>query len=138
MFDELIKTIKTVLFAVILLSMFKIYENGGYSNPITIAVLVIMFSLWFLFRIELNEDVQEKKEETPHSKETYSPPSSPTTIPSKSSSPPKLNNTLEKDLKRRAIYRNMQLGLQAQEKEDKRMTKYQALVKSKSPIRKNN
>jgi len=107
--------------------MFKIYENGGYSNPITIAVLVIMFSLWFLFRIELNEDVQEKKEETPHSKETYSPPSSPTTNASKCSSPPSLSNSLAKDLGRRA-----------RKKEDKRITKYQALVKSKSPIRKNN
>ena len=86
-----------------------------------------MFSLWFLFRIELNEDVQEKKEETPHSKESYSPPSSPTTNASKSSSPPKLNNTLAKDLCRRA-----------RKKEDKRMAKYQALVNSKSPIKNNN
>jgi hypothetical protein len=63
MYEEMVKTVKTLLCAVILLSMFKIYENGGYSNPITIAVLIIMFSLWILFRIELNEEVSEITEE---------------------------------------------------------------------------
>jgi hypothetical protein len=61
MYEEMVKTLKTVLCAVILLSMFKIYENGGYSNPITIAVLIIMFSLWILFRIELNEEVSQEE-----------------------------------------------------------------------------
>ena len=67
----MLKTIKTVLFAVILLSMFKIYENGGYSNPITIAVLIIMFSLWVLFRIELNEEVSQEISEENKNKQRH-------------------------------------------------------------------
>lgn len=69
MYEEILRTIKTILLAVILLSMYKIYENGGYSNPITIAVILIVFSLWILFRIELNEEVSQEINEESNNKQ---------------------------------------------------------------------
>ena len=89
MWEEVVKTVKTLLMVVILLAMFKIYENGGYTNPITIAVLVIMFSLWVLFRIELNEEVLLEKKEGNNDKEVYTPPTSLISNTSRCSTPPK-------------------------------------------------
>jgi hypothetical protein len=129
MYGEVVKTIKTVLLAVILLAMFKIYENGGYANPITIAVLIIMFSLWILFRIELNEEVlQEITSENNSNKEVHTPPHS-SCAPSYSSTPPRKLKSLP-------------LGLvgNTNKRENKRISKFRALVrsKSKSPDQNNN
>ena len=112
MYEEIVKTIKTVLLAVILLSMFKIYENGGYSNPITIAVLIIMFSLWILFRIELNEEVSQEVIEESDDKQVHtnsqhtSQQSSKCTTPTGRHTPRPLELTpLEKEYKRHSKFR---------------------------------
>jgi hypothetical protein len=55
--SEIMKTLKSALWALILVALLKIYEHQGYYNPITLCVIVIIFSLWILFRIELNEEV---------------------------------------------------------------------------------
>ena len=111
----MLKTIKTVLFAVILLSMFKIYENGGYSNPITIAVLIIMFSLWVLFRIELNEEVSQEISEENKNKQGHnnsisqSQQSSNCTSPTRRSTPLAIaiSDKIEKKVKNNTKYRNL-------------------------------
>lgn len=73
MFKEIGKVLKTLLWAIVLMCLVKVYENSGFSNPTTLAVLCLIFSLWILFRIELNEDVIE--EETRNG--AYETPSSP-------------------------------------------------------------
>ena len=125
MYDEALKTVKTVLLAVILLSMFKIYELGGYANPVTIAVLVIMFALWILFRIELNEEVSNETQGENNNKEVYTPPQSPSTHASRSSTPPRQSKPISLAL------------ADTSGKKEKRITKFRSLVKSKSksPVR---
>jgi Ca2+/Na+ antiporter len=122
MHEEMIKTLKTVLLAVILLSMFKIYENGGYSNPITIAVLVIMFSLWILFRIELNEEVSQEITEESNNKQVHS-------IPIDTSEQSSMCTTPTRRLK------SLPIVITPPERIDrkvKRNTKFRALVRSRS------
>jgi Ca2+/Na+ antiporter len=121
-YDEIVKTLKTVLLAVILLSMFKIYENGGYSNPITIAVLIIMFSLWVLFRIELNEEVQQEIIEESNNKQVNNHSKSPSELSSLCTSPT-----------RRLTSFPIAFTTDRGDRREKRNTKFKALAKSKSP-----
>jgi hypothetical protein len=119
--DDMIKTLKTVLLSVILLSMFKIYENGGYSNPITIAVLVIMFSLWFLFRIELNEEVSQEIIEESNDKQVHSLSLNTSQKSSNCTSPT-----------RRPQSSPLEIPFDKIERKEKRNTKLRALVRSRS------
>jgi hypothetical protein len=73
MFKEIGKVLKTLLWAIVLMCLVKVYENSGFSNPTTLAVLCLIFSLWILFRIELNEDVSEEESRNG----AYEAPSSP-------------------------------------------------------------
>ena len=127
MHEEMIKTLKTVLLAVILLSMFKIYENGGYSNPITIAVLVIMFSLWILFRIELNEEVSQEITEESNNKQVDSNPLDTSEQSSMCTTP----------TRRLKPFPRM-ITPEIMEKKVKRNTKFRALVRSRSKSPDNN
>ena len=54
MIEEATKALKPILIAIIFLSLFKIYETGGFNNPVTPAVVLIVASLWAYFRLELN------------------------------------------------------------------------------------
>ena len=119
--EEMIKTVKTLLLAVILLSMFKIYENGGYSNPITIAVLVVMFSLWILFRIELNEEVSQEITEESNNKQVDSNPLDTSEQSSMCTTP----------TRRLKPFPRM-ITPEIMEKKVKRNTKFRALVRSRS------
>jgi Ca2+/Na+ antiporter len=124
LYPEVMKTIKTVLLAVILLSMFKIYENGGYSNPITIAVIIIMFSLWILFRIELNEEVsQEISIEENNNKQVLNPSFCQSEQSSNCTSPTRRLKTLPLAIASTS---------DRQGRIDKRKTKFRALVRSRS------
>jgi Ca2+/Na+ antiporter len=125
--EEMIKTIKTLLLAVILLSMFKIYENGGYSNPITIAVLVIMFSLWILFRIELNEEVSQEITEESNNKQVDSNPLDTSEQSSMCTTP----------TRRLKPFPRM-ITPEIMEKKVKRNSKFRALVRSRSKSPDNN
>jgi len=119
-YDEILKTVKTVLLAIILLAMFKIYENGGYSNPITIAVLIIMFSLWVLFRIELNEEVSQEISEENKNKQPNNNSVSQSQQSSNCTSPAR---------------RYMPLPIAISDKLERKVknnTKYRRLVKSRS------
>ena len=75
------KALKPILIAIIFLSLFKIYETGGFNNPVTTAVVLIVASLWAYFRLELNEEVlqemQQVNEEDNKEKLVYTPPLSP-------------------------------------------------------------
>jgi Ca2+/Na+ antiporter len=128
--EEMIKTIKTLLLAVILLSMFKIYENGGYSNPITIAVLVIMFSLWILFRIELNEEVSQEITEITEENSNKQVDSNPLDTSEQSSMCTTPTMTL-KPFPR-------VITPEIMERKVKRNTKFRALVRSRSKSPDNN
>jgi len=132
MLEEVTKALKPILIAVIFLSLFKIYETGGFNNPVTTAVVLIVASLWIYFRLELNEEVQEMQaNEEDNNKEKldkiiYTPPLSPYNQHSTSSSVVGVTgaNTVipTSDPKRRPL----------------RMTKICRLIrsKSKSPLKK--
>jgi Ca2+/Na+ antiporter len=55
---EIIKVIKKVIWVGIVVALFKIYENKGFINPVTMSVLLIIFGLWLIFKLELNEEVE--------------------------------------------------------------------------------
>jgi Ca2+/Na+ antiporter len=60
---EIIKVIKKVVWVGIVVALFKIYENKGFVNPVTMSVLLIIFGLWLIFKLELNEEVEVEIEE---------------------------------------------------------------------------
>ncbi len=59
---EIIKVIKKVVWVGIVVALFKIYENKGFVNPVTMSVLLIIFGLWIIFKLELNEEVEVELE----------------------------------------------------------------------------
>ena len=79
MLNDLTKYLKTFLWALVIICLVKVYEHSGFTNPNTLAVICLVFSLWFLFRIELNEDVEDHNE---RNEQTSSPTSSVYTHPS--------------------------------------------------------
>ena len=131
MIEEATKVLKPILIAIIFLSLFKIYETGGFNNPVTTAVVLIVASLWAYFRLELNEEVlQEMQVNEEDNKEKldkviYTPPLSPYNQHSTSSSVgvTGVNSIIpSSDPKRRPL----------------RISKYCRLIrsKSKSPLQK--
>ena len=52
---ELIRVVKKVIWVIVLIALFKIYEHNGFVNPITISVILILFGLLILARLELEE-----------------------------------------------------------------------------------
>ncbi len=101
--------------------MFKIYENGSYSNPITIAVLIIMFSLWILFRIELNEEVSQEIIEESNDKQVHGNSLDTSEQSSNCTTPPRRLKSLPVVITPNQIERKV-----------KRNTKLRALVRSRS------
>ena len=91
MIEKATKALKPILIAIIFLSLFKIYETGGFNNPVTTAVVLIVASLWAYFRLELNEEVmqetQQVNEEDNKDKLIYTPPLSPVNQCNSSSTP---------------------------------------------------
>ena len=75
---ETIGFIKKAIWIAIVLALFKIYENKGFVNPITISVLLIVFCLWILFRLELNEQVEFEELENRNNAAPPTPPSTTT------------------------------------------------------------
>lgn len=57
MLQEIIQLLKKGVWVIICLAGFKIYENNGFLNPITLSVLVIATGFWALIKLELNEEV---------------------------------------------------------------------------------
>ncbi len=60
---EIIKVIKKVVWVGIVVALFKIYENKGFVNPVTMSVLLIIFGVWLIFKLELNEEVEIEERE---------------------------------------------------------------------------
>ena len=127
MIEEATKALKPILIAIIFLSLFKIYETGGFNNPVTTAVVLIVASLWAYFRLELNEEVlqemQQVNEEDNKEKLVYTPPLSPVNQ-CNSSSTHSVGITISivpsSDPKRRPL----------------RISKFCRLIRSKSPLQK--
>ena len=110
MIADLIRYVKTFLWALVIICLFKVYEHSGFSNPATVSVLCLVFSLWFLFRIELHEDVEDQSTRNEYSE---SPSSSVHT-------PPSSTRTLRTE------------DLNHHSSKKKRLSKYSRLVRSRS------
>ena len=115
MFREIGKWLKTLLWACVLICLIKVYENAGFSNPKTLSVICLIFSLWVLFRIELNEDIADEENRN----NTECPPSPTSTIftPTGSS---------HKNLRVEDLYDG------DDRKKKRRLSKYSKLVRSRS------
>lgn len=66
MIQTLIRYGKRSLWALILLALVFIYEKGGLSNHMIIAVLVITFGIFLLIKLELNEEVPNEEYTSPN------------------------------------------------------------------------